>query len=112
MRKNWSPWSPNRERRPASRWPLSCLSPPGWTRYPSEERQTLQVAAVFGSVLGGWDTRLLVQDVTEPLEALEQKVCCAPNRAHYPGEHEYAFKHDLICEVAYEMLPGPSGARP
>ena len=43
---------------------------------------------------------------TGPLEALEQKsLLRAQLRSQYPGEREYTFKHDLIREVAYEMLP-------
>jgi tetratricopeptide (TPR) repeat protein len=74
---------------------------------PPEERQTLQVAAVFGSVFWEGGLRaLVVGDVTGPLEALEQKgLLRVQARSHYPGEQEYVFKHDLICDVAYEILP-------
>jgi class 3 adenylate cyclase/tetratricopeptide (TPR) repeat protein len=73
---------------------------------PPEERQTLQVAAVFGSIFWEGGLRaLLVRDVTVPLEALEQKgLLRAQPRSQYPDEREYAFKHDLIRDVAYEIL--------
>jgi class 3 adenylate cyclase/DNA-binding SARP family transcriptional activator len=74
---------------------------------PPEERQMLQVAAVFGSVFWEGGLRaLVVRDITGPLEALAQKgLLRAQPRSQYPGEREYAFKHDLIRDVAYEILP-------
>jgi class 3 adenylate cyclase/tetratricopeptide (TPR) repeat protein len=74
---------------------------------PPEERQTLQLASVLGSTFweGGLRT-LITRDVTNPLEALEQKgLLRAQMRSQYPGEQEYIFKHDLIRDVAYDMLP-------
>ena len=45
-------------------------------------------------------------DVAEQLEALEQRdLLRSQPRSRFRGEREYAFKHDLIHEVAYGMLP-------
>lgn len=45
-------------------------------------------------------------DVTARLEALEQAdLLRAQPRSQFRGEREFAFKHDLIRDVAYDMLP-------
>ena len=75
---------------------------------PAVERQTLQRAAVLGKAF--WEGGLRALGVAEPigeqLESLEQKdLLRAQPRSQLRGEREYQFKHDLICDVAYEMLP-------
>jgi DNA-binding SARP family transcriptional activator len=74
---------------------------------PPHERQTLQYAAVLGNTCWEGGVRALAEhDVSAQLESLAQKgVLWLQPRSHYPGEHEFAFKHDLIRDVAYSMLP-------
>jgi class 3 adenylate cyclase/tetratricopeptide (TPR) repeat protein len=75
---------------------------------PVEHRRVLQRASVFGkhfweggvAALGGHGS------VTESLDLLEQRDLLRPQpRSRFRNDHEYAFKHDLIRDVAYEMLP-------
>jgi tetratricopeptide (TPR) repeat protein len=77
---------------------------------PLRERDSLQLAAIFGKVF--WDGGL--QEISgqshgtinEVLEALEQKdLLRILPRSQFRGNCEYSFKHDLIRDVAYERLP-------
>jgi tetratricopeptide (TPR) repeat protein len=74
---------------------------------PPSERRLLQVASVFGTVFWKGGLRHLIgRDVSQELEALEQKgLLRVQARSSHPGELEFFFKHDLISEVAYEILP-------
>ena len=75
---------------------------------PTEERGVLQLAAVVGKHFWEGGLRVLVApgDVAEHLEVLEQKdLIRAQPSSRFRGDREYAFKHDLICDVAYETLP-------
>jgi tetratricopeptide (TPR) repeat protein len=77
---------------------------------PPEERTVIQLAAIFGKVFWASGLRALdghvVGNIADLLEALEQKdVLRALVRSQFHGDREYTFKHDLIRDVAYEMLP-------
>ena len=74
---------------------------------PPQERRAIQLAAVIGKVFweGGLHALGASGDVTTHLEALEQKdLLRSQLRSQFRGDREYAFKHDLIRDVAYEML--------
>jgi len=82
---------------------------------PSEEKELLQNAAVFGKVtwLGalasmGEDERFSVE---EQLHTLERKEFLRRSRrSSVAGETEYAFRHILVRDVAYGQIPrGPRG---
>jgi DNA-binding SARP family transcriptional activator/class 3 adenylate cyclase len=75
---------------------------------PSAERRAMQWASVFGTHF--WQHGLtalgLDGDVAERLEALEQRdLLRAQRQSRFRDDREYAFRHDLIREVAYQMLP-------
>jgi tetratricopeptide (TPR) repeat protein len=77
---------------------------------PPDERTALQLAAIFGKVF--WEDGLRALDgrfvgsIADLLEGLEQKdLLRALARSQFRGDREYIFKHDLIRDVAYEMLP-------
>jgi class 3 adenylate cyclase len=75
---------------------------------PASERRTLQRAAVFGKAFweGGLRTLGVADPVGEQLEYLEGKdLLRSQPRSQLRGEREYLFKHDLVRDVAYEMLP-------
>jgi predicted ATPase/class 3 adenylate cyclase len=74
------------------------------------ERRLLQHAAVVGQVF--WDGSLRATaseeglDLVHTLDTLEQKDLLVPTpRSRLAGEREFAFKHVLIRDVAYSMLP-------
>jgi class 3 adenylate cyclase/tetratricopeptide (TPR) repeat protein len=74
------------------------------------ERRLLQSASVVGQTF--WEGALATTaaeeglDLGRTLAALEQKDLLAPSPAsRLAGEREYAFKHVLIRDVAYSMLP-------
>ncbi|HET8976379.1 MAG TPA: adenylate/guanylate cyclase domain-containing protein, partial [Solirubrobacterales bacterium] len=74
------------------------------------ERRLLQHAAVVGQVF--WDGALRETAAEEGLElggalaGLEEKdLLVASARSRISGEREFAFKHVLIRDVAYSMLP-------
>jgi class 3 adenylate cyclase/tetratricopeptide (TPR) repeat protein len=74
---------------------------------PPRERRALQLAAVIGKVFweGGLHALGATSDLTEHLEALGQKELLRTHlRSQMRGDREYAFKHDLIRDVAYETL--------
>ncbi len=74
---------------------------------PPEERRAIQLAAVIGKVFweGGLRALGASSHVNTHLEALEQKdLLRSQPRSQFRGDQEYAFKHDLIRDVAYEML--------
>jgi class 3 adenylate cyclase/transcriptional regulator with XRE-family HTH domain/tetratricopeptide (TPR) repeat protein len=77
---------------------------------PPEERTIIQLAAIFGKVFWEGGLRALggrvVGSIADLLEALEQKdLLRALARSQFRGDREHTFKHDLIRDVAYEMLP-------
>lgn len=75
---------------------------------PPAQRNTLQLAAVFGKMFwaGGLSALDPRADVAEHLEALEHRdLLRVQPRSQFRNEREYSFKHDLIRDVAYEMLP-------
>jgi tetratricopeptide (TPR) repeat protein len=66
------------------------------------------MAAVFGKSFweGGLRSLNVPGDLTESLETLEQKdLLRLQTRSQIRADQEYAFKHDLIRDVAYETLP-------
>src|SRR5215471_11333827 len=74
---------------------------------PPQQRRALQLAAVIGKVFweGGLRALGAAGEVTEHLETLEQKELLRNHpRSQMRGDREYAFKHDLIRDVAYETL--------
>jgi predicted ATPase/class 3 adenylate cyclase len=76
-------------------------------RLPPQERRAMQLAAVIGKVFweGGLRALGAAGDVTEHLEALKQKELLRTHpRSQMHDDREYAFKHDLIRDVAYERL--------
>jgi class 3 adenylate cyclase len=77
---------------------------------PVGERNIIQLAAVFGKTF--WESGLRAlgagtrRDIREHLEALEQKdLLRSQPRSQFRDEGEFIFKHDLIQDVAYNMLP-------
>ena len=76
-------------------------------RLPPQERRALQLAAVIGKVFweGGLRALGAAGEVTEHLEALKQKELLRTHpRSQMHDDRQYAFKHDLIRDVAYERL--------
>src|SRR5205814_3939027 len=79
-------------------------------RVPAAEKQLLQDAAVLGKVfwLGAVCTvgnRERAQ-AEEALHALERKEFVRrERRSSVGGEEEYAFRHVLVCDVAYGQIP-------
>ncbi len=74
---------------------------------PPQERRAIQLAAVIGKVFweGGLRALGAAGGVIDHLEALEQKeLLRSHHRSQMRGDLEYAFKHDLIRDVAYETL--------
>jgi len=76
----------------------------------SLERRVLQHAAVVGETFWqGSLSSLAVEegvDLGEALAALQEKDLVVPSAgSRLAGEHEYAFKHALIRDVAYGTLP-------
>ena len=75
----------------------------------STERRLLQHAAVVGQTF--WEGSLAGLsdeggDLAEALAALQEKDLVVPSAgSRLAGEHEYAFKHALIRDVAYGTLP-------
>src|SRR5829696_5091633 len=74
------------------------------------ERRLLQSASVVGQTF--WEGALTSTaaeeglDLGQTLAALEEKDLLAPSSgSRLAGEREYAFKHVLIRDVAYSMLP-------
>jgi class 3 adenylate cyclase/tetratricopeptide (TPR) repeat protein len=75
---------------------------------PPEERSTIQLAAVLGKVFwrGGVEALGAPGNVNEQLDAMVTKgLLRAQSGSQFRGEQEYTFKHDLICDVAYDTLP-------
>jgi class 3 adenylate cyclase/tetratricopeptide (TPR) repeat protein len=73
-----------------------------------EERQVIARASVFGRHcwLGGLAALGVDGDVAEHLDTLERHdLLRLQPQSRFRGDREYVFKHDLICDVAYEMLP-------
>jgi adenylate cyclase len=79
------------------------------------ERRVLQHAAVVGETF--WEGSLVALaddglDLPEALGALQEKDLIVPIvGSRLAGEHEYAFKHALIRDVAYGTLPKSVRAR-
>jgi serine/threonine protein kinase/predicted ATPase len=74
---------------------------------PPQERRAIQLAAVIGKVFweGGLRALGAAGDVTDHLETLGQKeLLRSHHRSQMRGDREYAFKHDLVRDVAYETL--------
>jgi class 3 adenylate cyclase/tetratricopeptide (TPR) repeat protein len=77
---------------------------------PSEERTLIQFAAIFGKIFWKGGIHAINNHIStrldETLEELEQKnLLRALTHSQILGDKEYTFKHDLIRDVAYEMLP-------
>ena len=75
---------------------------------PPEERGALRLGAVFGKTFwpGGLRAAGAGPGVVDHLEALELKHLVREQpRSLFRDEREYAFKHDLLREVAYGSLP-------
>jgi predicted ATPase len=74
---------------------------------PAKERRVIQLAAVIGKVFWASGLRALGASgsITDLLEELEQKdLLRSQLRSQFRGDLEFAFKHDLIRDVAYETL--------
>jgi tetratricopeptide (TPR) repeat protein len=74
---------------------------------PGEERRAIQFAAVIGRVfwVGGLRALGASGNIINLLEELEQKDLVRSHlRSQFSSDREYAFKHDLIRDVAYETL--------
>ncbi len=80
-----------------------------------EERSVLQHASVVGNTF--WEGSLLSlasqsKELAETLGSLQDKDLIVPTAgSRLAGEHEYAFKHVLIRDVAYSTLPKAVRAR-
>jgi class 3 adenylate cyclase/tetratricopeptide (TPR) repeat protein len=75
---------------------------------PPNERTLIQLASIYGKVfwVGGLRPLGIEREPLALLDALEQKdLLRGLPMTQFKGELEYAFKHDLIRDVAYEMLP-------
>jgi class 3 adenylate cyclase/tetratricopeptide (TPR) repeat protein len=75
---------------------------------PPNERTLIQLASVFGKIFwkGGLQALGTGKEVVKLLDSLEQKdLLHILPRAQFKDEMEYAIKHDLIRDVAYEMIP-------
>jgi class 3 adenylate cyclase/tetratricopeptide (TPR) repeat protein len=75
---------------------------------PAAERRTLQLAAILGKVFWAGGLVALGADAAADshLEALEQSdLLRVQLRSQLRSQREFAFKHDLIRDVAYEILP-------
>jgi serine/threonine protein kinase/predicted ATPase len=74
---------------------------------PNEEKEVLKKAAVFGKVF--WDyalTALKVPDVERILERLRIKEFVVKRtNSRFVGCREYIFRHSLLQEVSYRLLP-------
>jgi class 3 adenylate cyclase/tetratricopeptide (TPR) repeat protein/ribosomal protein L40E len=80
------------------------------------ERRVLQHAAVVGATFWQGSLSSLATDegldLGEALAALQEKDLVVPSAgSRLAGEHEYAFKHALIRDVAYGTLPKSVRAR-
>ncbi|RMG89812.1 MAG: hypothetical protein D6706_20610 [Chloroflexi bacterium] len=81
---------------------------------PDEERQVLQMAAIFGRIF--WDsgirrlnqqshTQLSDEQVDEIIAQLEQKELIFRQRTSIlPGHQEYIFRHDSLLNVTYDSI--------
>ena len=80
-----------------------------------DERRLLQTASVVGQTF--WEGSLSLAEegpanLTETLASLQDKDLIVPTAgSRLAGEHEYAFKHVLIRDVAYSTLPKAVRAR-
>ena len=77
-----------------------------------EEKELLQDAAVLGRVfwVGGLGQEREAAEAA--LHRLERREFVQrERRSTVAGETEYAFRHALVREVAYEQIPGPSEER-
>ena len=81
---------------------------------PRPERRVLQAAAVVGQTFweGSLDPGDEGIDLEAALESLQERdLIVATAGSRLAGEHEYAFKHVLIRDVAYSFLPKAVRAR-
>jgi class 3 adenylate cyclase/tetratricopeptide (TPR) repeat protein len=78
---------------------------------PAPEKRVLQYAAVLGKhvwldAMAALTAPDVGGDLLEQLEALERRDLLRSQAAsRFRGQREYAFKHDLIQEMAYGLLP-------
>jgi class 3 adenylate cyclase/tetratricopeptide (TPR) repeat protein len=75
---------------------------------PSAERTTLQLASVLGTVV--WPAAVQALGAPRPVEDLLASLVRKGHLSEVPsslleGQRQYAFKHHLAQEVAYETLP-------
>jgi class 3 adenylate cyclase/tetratricopeptide (TPR) repeat protein len=81
----------------------------------ADERSVLQNASVVGHTFWEGSLRSLADqdiDLNETLGSLQDKDLIVPTAgSRLAGEHEYAFKHVLIRDVAYSTLPKAVRAR-
>jgi class 3 adenylate cyclase len=81
---------------------------------PAEEKRTLQNAAVVGRVFWGTTLDSMGRDgrIGASLHALEDKgLIVARRTSSLPGHGEFAFRHGLTREVAYQSIPKGRRAR-
>jgi hypothetical protein len=76
------------------------------------EKAALQAATVIGRVFWSGPLYELVPDLEPDLRVLEERdFIRRRSGSSIPGEQEYAIKHALTAEVAYESLPKAARAR-
>ncbi len=85
---------------------------------PDAARRTLRAASVFGKAFWVGAVSSLVGrsldavDIQEWLELLVEREVVTPRyRSRFPGEVEYVFRHALVADAAYAMLPPEDRAR-
>ena len=74
-----------------------------------EAKKVLRAASVFGEVFWRGGVAALVGEVTSTAAALGRltasELVSKRNGAIFPGEDEYIFRHALVRETAYAMIP-------
>ena len=80
-----------------------------------EARRVLRAGSVFGRALWRGGVGKLLGPTTDRLaerlaELVEREVLVRRSDARFPGEEEHAFRHGLLREAAYAMLPAEDRA--
>jgi serine/threonine protein kinase/tetratricopeptide (TPR) repeat protein len=73
-----------------------------------EARRILRAASVFGEAFWSGGVAALIGDATGTSDWLEsladRELLVRMREPRFPGEHEYAFRHALLRDAAYQML--------
>ncbi len=78
---------------------------------PRDEKRAIQHASVLGQAFAPDAlAELIGEPVSEALDRLARKALLQERLAEGPGR--YAFRHDLICDVAYGSLPAGRASAP